>query len=965
MFWKLTLLFILFFLFSNIKVFSIISGEISGKVIDGETGEVLRRASILVLSSKNGGYSDVKGEFKIRNIEPGIYKIKISYIGYVTKYIDKIQVESGKMTKVGEVILSVDKKTTEDVLVEVKRINDNESAMLSERKNSSQVSDGISQEQMSRLPDSDAGQSLKRISGITLVNDKFIFVRGVSERYSNTIINGTSLATTEPDKKAFSFDIFPSEFLQNAIISKSFTPDLPGNFAGGLVQLNTIDFPSGMKFKLKIGTSMTDNVTMKSSTFMIDNGGSADWLGFDDGSRSMPKDMPGSPLEMKQLLYDLKNSNDDVKWKAAYQQWQALNQEYNSTLWKRDTISAPPNQNYSITYSDLLNIAGNDFGIIASFLSNNAYTYNSIERGRFDATVTNYDYFGTGSQSIYSTNLGGMLNLAYKIGGNTSITWQNTYNNSSDDETDIIEGYINDKNNKIRQYGYQFVQKTLISSQLGGEHTLAFINNSLLNWKLGISKSQRNEPDFGRVRYFKNGADANDNYKLDIYDNNGVGNLAGRYNSLLNETALSGKMDLTIPINENFKIKTGSLFENKNRDFNVRSFTITFSKKLVPNYFDPDFGYFVPNYGDDEFFDKNLYEEPFLLFDKSNFNVNRLGFSEETNPSDSYKADESLQAFYAMSDLSFYLASNKIRFIGGLRIENSNQKLYSFYPIGFNNTDTVFVDNNYLDLLPAISLIYEVNKEMNLRFSATQTLTRPSLREYAPFTFYDYNFQCDVTGNIHLQRSLIQNYDLRWEFYPNPGEMISIGVFYKIFQNAIEETLIPTTSNGIKTWKNANGNAYNYGIELELRKQLNFISDFTKDFFFNLNFAVINSTIEVDQGGSIDKRSMWGQSPYTLNVGLFYHNPEWGTTANLGYNINGRRIIEVVDIMKNTSNDPHVYEMPRNVIDLSLSQVIGKFEIKFLAKDLLNEKLIWEQVGKTVSSDYKGRGFSLSFSYNL
>jgi outer membrane receptor protein involved in Fe transport len=254
---------------------------------------------------------------------------------------------------------------------------------------------------------------------------------------------------------------------------------------------------------------------------------------------------------------------------------------------------------------------------------------------------------------------------------------------------------------------------------------------------------------------------------------------------------------------------------------------------------------------------------------------------------------------------------------------------------------------------------------MNLRISATRTLTRPSLREYAHFTFYDYQFQTDVTGNIHLERALIQNYDLRWEFYPNPGELISLGVFYKIFQNAIEETIIPTSSNFKRTYDNAKGDALNYGFEIEARKQLSFIDDFFKYFFINMNFAIINSEISVVQSNTIDNRSMWGQSPYTVNIGLFYNNPDWGTTANFSYNVNGRRIIQVVDIERTSASSPHVYELPRNVLDLSISQTIGKFEIKFLAKDLLNEKLIWEQSGKTVASNDRGRGYALSFSYKL
>lgn len=934
-------------------------GTISGRVIDGESGEIMRGATIRLLGTKKGAKSDTKGVFRLKNLEYGKHAVSITYIGYEVKEIKDIELKEENLN-LGDLVLKSAIKETEELIVTATRINDNQAAMLSQRKNAAQVSDGISIEEIKKTPDSDAGQSLRRVSGVTLVNDKFVYVRGVSERYSNTTLNGAALATTEPDKKAFAFDMFPADFLENANVAKSFTPDLPGNFAGGLVQLNTVDFPQGFSVKFSASNSMSDNITFKNK-FITYNGGNNDWIGFDDGTREMPSAIPYSPSEFRKLTNEMK-SGDEETVKAAQNKWLDISKGFNSSVWQRDTVSAKPNGNYSLSYTDIFSLGENqDLGIMASGMYGNSYSLTSLERGQLQADGEKYNYYGTGEQMTYSTSLGALFNIALKLGDANTISLKNTYNNSSDDETSIIQGYK--ESNEIKQYGFQYVQKTLFASQLSAEHRFSDLNDSYVNWKLGFSQSTRNEPDFRRVRYSRN--DPEQPFKVDIYNLEGNGYQAGRFFSNLKENAYSGSVDYTLPI-ENMKFKIGGLYEAKNRDFNVRSFTIVKSTFLLKEYFDEDFGMLVKNYGDDELYGDGFTGTPDDLFNSANFGVDKLGYSEETKPTDSYKAEEKLGAAYLMADVPFLMFDSKFRAIFGVRVENSNQLLKSYYQIGADNSDSVFTDRSQLDVLPAINLTYELSNDMNLRFAASQTLTRPSLREYAPFTFYDFQFQRDVTGNPSLERALIQNYDIRWEWFMSPGEVISISGFFKTFENAIEETIIITSSNMKGSFANANGTAYNYGVEFEARKNLGFIDESLDHFLINLNLALINSEIEVKQGDKTDKRAMWGQSPYTLNLGLFYHNPEIGTSVNLGYNVYGKRIIQVADINAFRFDDPHVYELPRNVIDLSISQnVFEDFEVKFTAKDILNEKLIWKQRDQIVSSNYRGRGFSLGFSYKV
>lgn len=933
-------------------LFSQTNGEIIGQIIDQETGEPLRRATIMVTGTKYGGYSDVKGEFKIKNVPAGKYNLKVSFVGYTPRDIASVEVKAGAPTNIGRVVLGLEKKVTEEVYVDAKRINDNEAAILAVRKNAAQVSDGISQQEMSRLPDSDAGQSLKRVSGVTLVDNKFVYVRGVSERYSNTTLNGASLSSTEPDKKAFAFDMFPSEFLQNVNIAKSFTPDLPGNFAGGLVQLNTVDFPENRSFKVSYSNSFNTNTSLKGNKFISTPGGATDWLGFDDGTRALPSDMPSTRREFDAMRTAAFDPNDQT---GAREKYQSLNQNFNGKGWQQlpSTVGALSNSSIGINYSDVLTLGGNDFGLLASANWGQSFNINDIERNAlmFDGSTF---FRSNGTQAVRSTSLGGLVNIAYKLGTSSSISLRNVYNRSADDESVALSGqdsayqFID-----YRNYSTQYVEKEIYSTQLGGEHTLSF-GNMLIEWNTGYSLANRYEPDFRKIRYDRQlydlEFDPNTPYTAQlIRTDQGDGGRMGRFYSDMNDNTYSGKVDFTMPLTSSIKLKFGSLAEFKDRDFSARSLTI------IPGFLnlDPEIEALMTDF-----------DNPHLLLASENFRLDdgfRMG--EETKLSDSYTADESLVAAYLMVDMPFELASQSFRFIGGVRYEDSEQRINSFDV----NDQPLNGVNKYQDILPSLNLMWRLDDRSNVRASASQTLSRPSLRELAPFSFYDFVNGILVFGNPNLQRALIQNYDLRYELFPNPGEVISVSAFYKKFENAIEETIQPLQSELGKSFANAQGDAINYGVELEFRKSFGFIAQSLRHFALNVNMSLINSEITVKQGNAVDTRTMWGQSPYSLNLGIFYLNPETQTSVNIAYNTYGRRIQQVALVGMYNFEDPHIYEMPRDIIDLSISQPVfnNKMDLKLLVRDLLNQNLIWQQGGRTFQSNLRGTTIGLSLGYRL
>lgn len=963
---------------------------LTGKVTDAASGDVLIGLVVTLDGTKSGGKTKLDGTYRIKDIVPGTYKVVFNYLGYKKRELANITLSPGE-TKTLNVEMESSSVTTGTVNVVAERTNDNEAAILTQRKNASQVSDGISNEEIKKFSDADAGQSLKRVSGVTLMNDKFVYVRGVSERYSNTTLNGTTLSSTEPDKKSFAFDMFPSEFLENANVAKSFTPDMPGNFAGGLVQLNTVNFPSESSFKLSFSTSASDNVTFKSNAFSMSNDAQNNYFGFDN-SRNLPGSTPSSNYEMTKLVNSSTNFGDPEKTDSRSNEWLSLSKSYSGDSWKRQATTASPNLGMVASYSNIIDLDGDDLGIIASAMYNNSYSRLDLQRKTLnvDPEVVNpFSFEGTGTQTTFSTNLGSMLNFAYRIGANNTISFKNTYNNSSDDEIVSMKGNKYSQSQEVIQLSSQYVQKSLYSGQFGGDHTFQVMNNlnSILDWKIGYSASERNEPDFKRIRYSRTIGNE-ENFIADVSAlKQGAGSQSGRLFTNLLEGTWSGGLNFMMPISEKLKVKLGGYYETRDRDFLVRSMTLVQSKAIIKTVYNSELGYNEKNTLDPTIAEKLYLNgtdkislsqidvntiDPSVIFASQNIGINGFGYSEDTQDYYSYKASEKLAAAYAMTDYQFDLFETKSRVIAGLRVENSNQKMDSYFPYTSNvdgkdiSFDSNYVDRSYFDVLPSLNLVFELNKETNLRLSASQTLTRPSLREYAPFTFYDFLTQSNVQGNVNLKRALIQNYDLRYETFPNIGEVFSAGLFYKIFDNAIEETISPTQSEPKRSYDNAKGLAYNYGLEIEARKSLSFISESLSNFALNLNASYINSEITVTQNNKTETRAMWGQSPYTVNLGIFYTNIESGTSVNLGLNTIGKRIIQVADINVYPQSNPHIYELPRQVVDLSISQVLfEKLNVKFAAKDLLNQKIEWEQLGKKVSTNIKGSGYSLSFAYKF
>ncbi|MFA7360859.1 MAG: TonB-dependent receptor [Candidatus Kapaibacterium sp.] len=912
----------------SIFTFAELSAQtIKGKVTDAVNSEPLVGATIRIEGTNLGAVAEVDGTYEIDNISAGIYSLKVSYIGYNDKIITGVEVKGKDVVNLS-ITLTVDGLTTEEIVIEANTTLANEQAMLVEQKNSDKVQDGISEQQIKRAPDAAASDVLKRIIGVNIVNDKYVYIRGTSDRYSLTTLNGVQLPSTETEKKSFSFDLFPSNLLENIIVSKSYTPDQPGNFSGGLVQISTKDFPDQFSLNYNMGMGLTDNTT--NQNFLTYNSGQHKFLffntGLDDGGRQLPSQFPENRLI---------NTTYTAEQLSDYSKLFRNN-------WAQTNRQAPLNANMQIAVGNNFDVGNNPLGFYAAYSYRTGFLNQDVSRALYNNDLTTLESFD-GRNSEFSVLNGGILNLSYKLGSNNKVGLKTTYTINSEDVTTFLEGskiLTSEDNKDFRLYQTKFSERQLFSSILSGDHFIEKLGKLSVKWNASYNVGKKSEPDVKTMTYERlSGTEDEYNARMgSVADSDGGGRLFMELKDILRNASMDFSLPFLKVMGQQSKLKFGLYGASTSRNFDARNF----APKLNGFYT------YIPYLSLDQIFAEN------------NIGPDRINYEELTRESDKYSAGEENFAGYLMVDVPM----NKLRVIGGLRYEYNRQQVSTLGRIN----EPIKADLLNRDILPSLNVVYSLTENMNIRGSASQTLSRPELREIAPFGYVDYITGLKTSGNPNIQRSLVNNYDVRYEYYPNAGEIFSASLFYKSYSSPIEEIYSPGQNNPEKTFDNAKGGAYNYGIELEVRKKLGFINKIFTDFTINANISLIQSAVNLEnlQTVSTEKtRRMQGQSPYTINLGLFYDNYELGTSVNLLYNKFGSRISEVGN---NGFND--IYEDGNDVIDFSVSKrLFERFEVKFSVKDLLNQEKIYTQeisgIEKIVRKYESGTRFALTLGYKL
>jgi outer membrane receptor protein involved in Fe transport len=793
------------------------------------------------------------------------------------------------------------------------------------------VQDAIGADQISRSPDGDAAAALKRVPGLSVVDGRFAYVRGLGERYSSTTLNGAPLASPVPDRKVIPLDLFPSGFLESVVTAKSYSPEHPGDYAGGLVQLRTKAFPSQRVFSVSFSSGWNSTSTFGDGLGYA--GGGRDFLGFDDGLRELPASVPrDTPLTS---AFVASADRFDIA------------RDFQGDWGPTPERGLPPNTSVGLTFGDDLGLGRDQrlgFIVSANYSSSVGVKQDLVERVFTAAggAAPELDYAGQVTER--SVTLGGMASVTYQPAPTHQLELATFYTRIADDASRVLTGFQQDANTNLRNTRIQYLGQSLLNAQLSGEHVLGFLGKAALEWRGGFSRATRYEPNTREVLYRQLGSDGR--YLWESFVQSG-----SIFHQDMTDDGVSAGGSLRLPFSFRdlpASIAVGGSLDRRTRDTYTRRFRYVPAPGAV---LDADF----------------RAQEPNDLFRPANIGPAGFTIQEATFRTDNYDAEERITAGFVKADMELL---PRLKLSGGARIEATEQIVSprDFWDSGLPGLEGA--EESSSDVLPAVNLTYELIDGMNLRASASRTLARPQLRELAPFSFADYAGGYLVSGNPRLTRTLIENFDLRWEWFTTPRSVLAVSGFYKKFDEPLESLVLPATEF-IKSWVNADG-ATNYGVEIEARSDLGFVAPALADVSFNGNLTLVSSDVQTGRvariyipgTGKVDlqvvdrDRALQGQSPYVANLGLSWFDGASGMSASVLFNRFGRRIDAV-----GGQGTPDIYEEARSQLDLVVeAPVLGGWTAKVSAGRVLGHDVEFTQGGDLLRAWDQGRTLSFGLS---
>jgi hypothetical protein len=900
--------------------------RVVGVVRDETNAIALPGVPVEVVGTNQVVYTDVDGRYVLQ-VAPGKHQVKIALEGYQEKTIN---VEAADRAVTADVGLTM-ARFAETVTVTAAALDlatSSAEAQLVERRQASVITDNVGSQEMKQNGDSDAAAAMTRVTGLSLVDNQYVFVRGLGERYSNTTLAGSVLPTTEPDKKVVPLDLFPTGLIDSVQVNKSYSPDRSAEFAGGLVQIVPMKLPSQPVLDFSYGYSYFANATGKS--IPMSPLGSRDIWGFDSGSRALPAGIPENKI-VRQGVF-----TPDVGYPAA-----AIT-EFGRLLdnaWQPVSEDAMPGQNWSAT---LGNRFGN-LGIVASathsykeqFLQEERHFFRIAGSGQLEDTSP-YN-IQTGTQRA---QLGIVGNVSYAFKPTQRLSFENFYTHSGKDEGRFFQGTNLDNAREYRNYRLQFVEEGLMSNAFSGEHFFQGLSNSRIDWRINSARATRDEPDLRETLYERAIGAVGQPESAVPFTYADESQSGFRMFNELDDDTLDGAVNWSI-----FKAsggrptqyKFGVNFVERSRDFRSRRFhfiPITTQKADAGNLL----------------FDNRL--PPEQLFTSANIGT-AFRFNEETRPTDAYAGEQTTTSGYGMFDIAF---GARTRFIAGARVERFDQTVTTQDPFGlFAREIQANLENT--DVFPSVNFVQGVGANSNIRVSYSTTVNRPEFRELAEFEFTDVVGNRAIKGNPNLTRALIQNVDGRWEMFSGGRGVVAASVFYKHFDKPIERVVI-AAANPIATFQNSDS-ARNFGIELEAGHQ------FGEHFFFNANYTFVDSKITLlpEQLGvqTSSQRPLAGQSSNLVNLtGEFSLR---GFSTRLLFNYFGDRISDV-----GANEAPDILEQGRPSLDLVFSQRLKGLGVRLTFENLTNSNYLFTQTLTSQETQrlYRlGRTVGLSFGYNV
>ena len=891
------------------------TGRITGRVIDGSTGRGLSNAGIQVVGTTLGTQSQLDGLYNVAGIPSGTVSLHVRLLGYQPKTVTGIVLPTGAVI---EQNITLEVATVQLAAVEVTAAAERGtvSEALDQQRNASGIVNAVTAEQISRSPDSDAAAAVQRVSGVSVQDGRYVFVRGLGERYTTTSLNGSRIPSPEPERKVVPLDLFPAGLLHSVTTSKTFTPDQPGDFSGAQVDLQTRDFPGQRLVAYSTSIGYNDRATAQ-TVFAAPRAG-LDWLAFGVDKRSLPAAIAAAedfvPAPTQEAYNTMMRSFRDA--------------------WTANSRSGMPNSSAALSVGGSDLIFGRRFGYIGSLTYGYSQEIRADEVRAYPIPVTNDGEVGTAEVDRYdgetgraSVLWGGLLNFSTLLGTHSRLSLNNTYSRSADNEARVEFGLDENTAFPFQIQRLRYVERSVWSSQLAGEHQLG--DRHRVDWSGTYSRVKRDEPDRSELVY---ATDPQGGTPFLFGGSEG----AVRTFADLREQSVNGSGSYSLRFGEPGRehlLKVGGLGRYTERDANANSYSILANLSREDRERPPE----------------QIFSGAFVAPGANVFRLTPL------TQGGSYRAEETIGAGFAMLE---YQLTDRLRFIGGARVERWALGVTARETFGRR---TIPIAKEETDILPSAAFTFRLTPDQNLRVSVSQTLARPEYREVVPINQRDVIAGEQFRGNEDLQRTLIRNADVRWEWYPSTGEVLSVAVFAKHFIDPIERIYRGTSGTRVTTFENAKS-ADNYGVELEARKGLGFLSSGLRPFSIFSNATLMKSKIEIGElgaGTTDDSRAMVGQAPYVVNAGITYADESGRTSVTTLYNIVGRRIYSASLLPL-----PNVFEESRNMLDLSVRfpvwrGVSGKFD----AKNLLDEPYEVTQGTVTRESYRAGRVFTAGLTW--
>lgn len=894
------------------------TGVVTGRLTDGASGEEVIDGQCSVAGTTQKAITDADGRFAFK-LAPGTYQLRCFFEGYKTKRVDGVVVTAGKSTPLKVELEKDESKSApvEEVVVEVDPDRSTPATQMLLRKNSANTSDAVSARDIQRTPDRNAADATKRVVGTTVVDGRFVYVRGLGDRYTNSLLNGTPLPSPEPDMQAIPLDIFPVGVLSDITIFKTFTPDLPADFAGGSVRVQTRAFPTKPFLSFGFNAGVNEQTSFRSRTDYA--GSRTDYLGFDSGSRQLPRSYPDHLSGPPELM--------DFYGRALSQKPRMLGQ----------TLTGP-NWGFSVTAGDTVKVLGNPLGWIASLGYGRRWGYRhetqrTFEFGDGEKLVPRVDFQGIRSNAF--VNVSGLVGLGYQIGENHRFTLNGLYSGNAEDDVLELSGYSKNDDGFLSVKRARWVERKLGFAQLLGEHRFPALAKGLLKWNAFLGVAMRDEPNNVQSVY-QRAVDQTDT-PLAARALDGL----THFFSGQQEVMKGAGLDYTQPLTRSDdapKLKFGGLLTHRHRDFSARRFQWLYLSKVG-------------------LYDWLQTSPDRILTDASIGSYARL--QENTRSTDVYSATQGVYSGYLMGDVPV----GRFRFVGGARLEYTKLEIRSHDDLQTGSPPTL---DGYrkADVLPALGVVFKLADAMNLRASVTQTIARPQFREVARFDYADFFNAQLAAGNPQIRRTRITNVDLRWEMFPAADEVIAASVFYKDFQDPIEAAFVLSSSTLTRRPQNAKS-ARNLGVEIEARKSLKFLSPWLSGFTALANVTLVSSRVVVSDDqravATSIERPLAGQSPWVVNAALDWTSASERTRARVSYNVFGRRIDTVGALRL-----PDTYEMPRHVLDVSVSQrLTPALDAKLSIENALDAPYVFKTGDLEAQRWTMGRTYWLSLSGEL